>query len=85
LALGRAQLEISLEAASILLESSLGNVSALVEELGLNIKAIYVSSSITGGEPKALISLHLNPNPPKPKDPLPKRLVVKYGSNRPKT
>jgi len=81
LALGRAQPEISPEAMSILLESSLENVSALVEELGLNSKAVYMPSSITGGEPKALIPLHSNPNPPKPKAPLPKRLVVKYGSN----
>jgi hypothetical protein len=81
LALGRAQPEISPEATSILFESSLENVSALVEELGLNTKAVYLSSSITGGEPKALIPLHLNPNPPNPKAPLPKRLVVKYGSN----
>ena len=81
LALGRAQPEISPEAVSILLESSLENVSALVEELGLNTKAVYMPSSITGGEPKALIPLHSNPNPPKPKTSLPKRLVVKYGSN----
>jgi len=81
LALGRAQPEISPEAVSILLESSLENISALIEELGLNSKAVYMPSSITSGEPKALIPLHSNPNPPKPKAPLPKRLVVKYGSN----
>jgi len=36
---------------------------------------------LTSGRPQALIPLHLNPHLPKPEKPLPKRLVVKYGSN----
>jgi len=79
LALGRGQPEISREAVSILLESSLENVSAIVEELGLNSRAVYMPSSITGGQPKALVPLRSNPDTPKPKNPLPKRFVVKYG------
>jgi hypothetical protein len=81
LALGRGQPKISPEATSILLESSLENVSAIIEELGLKSKAVYLPSSMTSGQPQALIPLHLNPNPPNPKTPLPKRLVVKYGPN----
>jgi hypothetical protein len=79
LALGRSQPEMSPEAMSILLESSLENVSALLEELGLSGRAVYVPSSMAGGEPKALIPLLSNPSPPRLKAPLPRRLVVKYG------
>lgn len=81
LALGRGDPKISPEASAILFESGLENISAIVEELGLRSKAIYLPSSMTQGKPKALIPLHSNPHLPKVEKPLPKRLIVKYGPN----
>jgi len=62
-------------------EPSSENIASLIEELGLTSKAVYLPSSLTGGKPQALISLHTNPHPPKPQSPLPKRFIVKYGPN----
>jgi hypothetical protein len=53
-----------------------------VEELGLKSKAIYLPSSMTSGKPQALIPIYSNPHPPKLGNiVLPKRLIVKHGSN----
>ena len=53
-----------------------------MEELGLKSKAIYLPSSMTSGKPQALIPIHSNPHPPKLGNiVLPKRLIVKHGSN----
>ena len=46
-ALGRGQPKISPEASEILLQSGIENISAIVEELGLKSKAIYLPSSMT--------------------------------------
>ena len=80
LALGRGQPKISPEASAILLQSGVENISAIVEELGLKAKAIYLPSSMTTGKPQAFIPLHSNPHPPQLGNiVLPKRLIVKYG------
>jgi len=63
----------------ILMESSLENVSAMLEELGLTARAIYLPSSLTGGKPRALIPLNSNGVPPKVSRPMPRRLIVRYG------
>ena len=81
LALSRSQTKIPPEASEILLESGLNNISVLIEELGITSKSIYLPSSLTDGKPQALIPLHMNPHPPKPQSPLPKRFIVKYGPN----
>jgi hypothetical protein len=82
LALGRSQPKISQEASELLLQSGIENISAIVEELGLKSKAIYLPSSMTSGKPQALIPIHSNPHPPKLGNiVLPKRLIVKHGSN----
>lgn len=80
-ALARGQPKIPPEASAILLESGLENISAIVEELGLKSKAIYLPSSLTSGKPQALIPLHSNPHLPKVGKALPKRLIVKFGPN----
>ena len=81
-ALGRGQPKISPQASEILLQSGIENISAIVEELGLKSKAIYLPSSMTSGKPQALIPINSNPNPPKLGNiVLPKRLIVKHGSN----
>jgi hypothetical protein len=78
--LGRGQPKIPPEASAILLQSGIENVSAIVEELGLKAKAIYLPSSMTSGKPQALIPMHSNPHPPQlGKIVLPKRLIVKHG------
>lgn len=82
LALGRGQPKISPEASEILLQSGIENISAIVEELGLKSKAIYLPSSMTSGKPQALIPINSNPHPPQLGNiVLPKRLIVKHGSN----
>ncbi len=77
-AIAKGQPKIPPEASAILMQSGIENVSAIVEELGLKTKAVYVPSSITGDKPKALIpvgsNLELGTKI------LPKRLIVKYGS-----
>ncbi len=82
LALGRGQPKITPEASEILLQSGIENISAIVEELGLKSKAIYLPSSMTSGKPQALIPLNSNPHPPLLGNiVLPKRLIVKHGPN----
>jgi hypothetical protein len=77
-AIARGQPKIPPEASAILLQSGVENVSAIIEELGLKSKAVYLPSSISGDKPKALIPLdsELEFN----SKVLPKRLIVKYGS-----
>jgi hypothetical protein len=77
-AISRGQPKIPTQASAILLQSGVENISALVEEIGLKSKAIYVPSSISGDKPKALIPLE--ENLVLEKKVLPRRLVVKYGS-----
>ncbi len=79
LVLGRTRPNISPEVSSLLLETGLENISSIVEELGLSSKAIYLPSSMTSGQPKALIPLHLNSALPSIERTLPNRLIVKYG------
>ena len=76
-AISRGQPKIPPEASAILLQSSVENISALVEEIGLKSRAIYVPSSISGDKPKALIPM--DGNLVIDKKLLPKRLIVKYG------
>lgn len=79
--LGRTRPKISPEVSALLLETGLENIAAIVEELGLSSKAVYLPSSMTNGQPKALIPLHLNPSLPPIERALPNRLIVKYGPN----
>lgn len=77
--LGRTRPRISPEVSTLLLETGLENIANIVEELGLISKAVYLPSSITGGQPKALIPLHSSSSLPSIGRSLPKRLIVKYG------
>jgi len=77
--LGRTRPGISPEVSAILLQTSVENISALIEELGLRSKAVYLPSS-KSGRPQALIPLRSNPAlPVVDSGALPKRLIVKYG------
>ena len=42
---------------------------------------MYLPSSLTSGQPQALIPLHPNPHFPQLKQAVPKRLIVQYGSS----
>lgn len=77
-AITRGQTKISPEISAILLQSGVENISALVEELGLKSKAVYLPTSVTGDKPKALVPLEANIE--LNNKVLPKRLIVKYGS-----
>ena len=79
LVLGRTRPQIPPEVSTILLETSLENISAIVEELGLRTKAVYLPSSLTNGQPQALIPLHLNLSLLLTTKNLPRRLITKYG------
>ncbi|MBI2860190.1 MAG: hypothetical protein HYX91_01630 [Chloroflexi bacterium] len=82
LALGRTIPRLPPEVCSLLLETGIDNIAALVEELGIRTKAIYLPSSLTaGGRPQALIPLQAHPTPPSIKQALPQRLIVRYGDS----
>ena len=81
LALGKTIPKLSPEVCSLLLETGIDNIAAIVEELGIRAKAIYLPSSLTSGRPQALIPLHSNPALPPPTKALPQRLIVKYGAS----
>jgi len=79
IALGRSVPELPPEACALLMETGMGNTAALIEELGIRTKAIYLPSSLTSDRPQALVPLHDQPSWPSIRS-LPRRLVVKYGS-----
>ena len=81
LMLGRTIPRISPEVSSLLLETGINNLAALVEEIGITSKAYYLPSSLTGGSSKALIPLHDNASLAPITGTLPQRLIVKYGVN----
>jgi len=60
-------------------ESSLENLSALVEEMGLRVKAIYLPSSLAEGGPLALVPVSSNPGIKVPSSRLPRRFLIRYG------
>lgn len=78
MALASARPYLSPEAARVLLEAGMENVSSLLEELALQNRAVYVPSSMRNGRPQALVPLtdgtfSLNGR-------LAGRMVVRYGS-----
>jgi hypothetical protein len=79
LALGRSLPRISPEASLVILEAGADNIAALVEELGLHAKAIYLPTSFTRGQPRALIPLHGNSVQPVIQKQIDQRLIVQFG------
>ena len=79
LALGRSLPRISPATGLMLLEAGSDNVAALIEELGLRAKGIYLPTYLTDGRPRALVPLHSNSQRPNFEGPLERRLIVKYG------
>ena len=72
---------ISPEAARLLLETGMENIAALLEELGLNNKAVYLPAAMRIGNAQALIPLSGDIEISRIKDKIPRRLIVRWGDN----
>jgi hypothetical protein len=72
---------ISPEACQLILKTGMENTSALLEELGLRSKAIYLPSSMGDGHPQALIPLKEDDDIQWVKQKVTGRLIVRYGAN----
>lgn len=72
---------ISPEAARLFLETGMENVAALLEELGLDNKAVYLPSAMRIGNAQALIPLSGDIEISRIKDKIPRRLIVRWGDN----
>jgi hypothetical protein len=81
IALGRSLPKLPPEVCRLLLETGRDNIEALIEELGIKSKAIYLPSSLTGDQPRAFIPLRSNPEKPVINHALPRRLIVRYGAH----
>jgi hypothetical protein len=77
--LANARPYISPEASRVLLKTGMENTAALIEELGIQTRAIYLPSSLRNGQPQALIPLVDHPDSFQFKEKLPGRLIVRYG------
>jgi hypothetical protein len=80
IALGRAVPRLPPEVCSLLLETGIENIAALIEELGIKTRAIYLPSSPTCRYPRAFIPLHANGSRPEITRALPRRLIARYGA-----
>lgn len=81
LALGRTIPRLPPEVCGLLLETGIDNIAALLEELGIKTKAIYLPSSLAGNRPQALIPLRSNGVRPAITKALPQRLIARYGAS----
>lgn len=81
IALGRAVPRLPPEVCSLLLETGIDNIAALIEELGIKTRAIYLPSSPACKYPRAFIPLHANGSRPEITKALPRRLIARYGSS----
>ncbi|MFP3975300.1 MAG: hypothetical protein ACLFVK_03650 [Dehalococcoidia bacterium] len=79
LALANTRPYISPEACQVMLRTGMENTSALLEELGLRNKAIYLPSSLRDGKPQAIIPL-TEGEAQNVRGKIPGRLVVRYGN-----
>lgn len=80
-ALSNTRPSLSPESCEVMLRTGMENISALIEELGLKSKAIYLPSSMRAGQAQAVIPLRNNADVRQIKGKIPGRLIVRYGSN----
>jgi len=80
IAIANARPYISPEAARLLLRTGMENTSALIEELGLTSRAVYLPSSMRGGKAQALVPLTEEGSLARARNSLPGRLIVRYGA-----
>jgi len=81
LALGKTIPKLPPEVCELLLETGIDNITAIVEELGIKTKAVYLPSSLTGNRPQALLPLHSNSVSPQITKAIPQRFITRYGEN----
>jgi hypothetical protein len=80
IALANARPYISPEASQLLLKTGMENTAALLEELGLRTKAVYLPSTMRDGHQQALIPLSDSDIEPVRRK-IPGRLIVRYGTS----
>jgi len=81
IALANTRPYISPEACQLILKTGMENTGALLEELGLRNKAIYLPSTMRDGHPQALIPLVEDEDIQLIKEKILGRLIVRYGTN----
>jgi hypothetical protein len=81
IALANTRPYISPEACELILKTGMENTAALLEELGLRSRAIYLPSSMRDGHPQAIIPLVEDADVQRVKAKIPGRLIVRYGVN----
>jgi hypothetical protein len=81
IALANSRPYISPEASDLILKTGMENTAALLEELGLSNKAIYLPSSMREGHPQALIPISGNSDLQHIRGKISGRLIVRYGNN----
>jgi hypothetical protein len=81
IALANTRPQISPEASQMILETGMENIAALIEELGLVNKAIYLPSSMRTGNAQALIPLSGDIDLKRIREKIPRRLIVRYGDD----
>jgi hypothetical protein len=67
--------------AQLLLESGLANLSSLLEETGVSAPAVYLPSTLTEGQPRALIPLSSHGQRPTVSQINSRRLIVEFGAH----
>lgn len=81
IALANTRPYISPEACELILKTGMENTAALIEELGLRSRAIYLPSAMREGRAQALIPLVDSKEIKLAKEKIPGRLIVRYGAN----
>ncbi len=81
IALANTRPYISPEACEVILKTGMENTAALLEELGLRNKAVYLPSAMRDGHPQALIPLVDTRDIQQIRKKIPGRLIVRYGVN----
>lgn len=81
LMLARSLPAIPPRAAQLLLETGMENLAGLIEELGVEERAVYLPSALAGGKPRALIPLGAGPSGVEVTRPLAGRLIVQFGKD----
>ncbi|MFC2035307.1 hypothetical protein ACFLUJ_04185 [Chloroflexota bacterium] len=81
IALANTRPYVSPEACQLMLKTGMENTAALLEELGIRSKAVYLPSTMRDGHQEALIPLVENKEIQMVKGKIPGRLVVRYGIN----
>lgn len=79
IALANTRPAISPEASQMMLQAGMENIAALLEELGLTGKAIYMPRSRREGRSQALVPLRQDHSEIRVDERIPGRLIVRYG------